>query len=183
MKKNILDVAARLIQEYGLKKFTIDEIATELKISKRTIYRYFESKDDIIRAYFDTTIASDKDSVEAALESDKDYYEKIHSIIHSTHQYRLPAKLLNESRLFYPEEWAKIEELKRFKLDAINKLLKKEAAKGILRQGLNFAVLSKMLEEISDMFIDYDFLLENKLKTSEAIDEALKIILSGILKQ
>jgi AcrR family transcriptional regulator len=63
MKEKILDVAAKLIQQYGLKKFTVDEIASQLKISKKTIYKYFESKDDLIRSYFNSVISSDEESI------------------------------------------------------------------------------------------------------------------------
>jgi len=182
MKEKILDIAAQLIARYGLKKFTVDEIAAELKISKKTIYQYFNSKEDIIKEYFEVTVASDKESVQRELNSNKNFLEKIYSIICSNHQYRLPIALLNEAKLFYPDEWKKIEELKQFKLDTIKNLLHQAADNNILKQDANFAVLTQMLDEISDMFIDYKFLIENKLKTSEAINEAFKIILQGILK-
>lgn len=182
MKEKILDIAAQLIARYGLKKFTVDEIAAELKISKKTIYQYFNSKEDIIKEYFEVTVASDKESVQRELNSNKNFIEKIHSIIYSNHQYRLPIALLNEAKLFYPDEWEKIEELKQFKLDTIKNLLHQADDNNILKQNINFAVLTQMLDGISDMFIDYKFLIENKLKTSEAIDEAFKIILQGILK-
>lgn len=182
MKEKIVNFAAQLIAQYGLKKFTVDEIAAGLKISKKTIYQYFDSKEDIIREYFEITITSDKKSVQNELNSDKDFLEKIHAIIYSNHQYRFPITLLNEAKLFYPDEWMKIEELKQFKLNTIKALLHQADDNNILKQDINFAVLTKMLDGISNMFIDYKFLLENKLKTREAIDEAFKIILHGILK-
>ena len=37
MKEKILNTTAQLISQYGLKKFTVDEIASELRISKKTI--------------------------------------------------------------------------------------------------------------------------------------------------
>ena len=40
-----------------------------------------------------------------------------------------------------------------------------------------------MLERVSSMFIDTDFLLENGLKSTQAIDEALNIIIHGIVKE
>lgn len=182
MKQRILDVAAQKINLYGLRKFTMGEIATELKISKKTIYKYFNSKDDIIREYFETTTLSDKNSVQKTLDGDGGFFEKIHKIIYSNHKYKLPVDLLNEVKLFYPEEWNKIEELKTFKLDAVRKLLEKASSNGTLKADINFSVLCKMLEKVSDTFTDYDFLLANKLKTSEAINEAVKIIFHGILK-
>lgn len=181
MKEKILDSAANLIQQYGLKKFTVNEIASELRISKKTIYKYFNSKEEIIQEYFEAFITSDKDSVLNAINSDKDFLEKIYLVVHSNHQYRLPVNILNEAKLFYPDEWAKIEQLKNFKLTIMKKLLEDGLANGIIKSDINPGVLSKVFEKISDMFIDYDFLIENKLKASEAIDEALKIIFNGIL--
>lgn len=60
MKDKILDTAANKIQMHGLKKFTIDEIAKDLKISKKTIYKYFNSKDAIVEEFFKTVVESDK---------------------------------------------------------------------------------------------------------------------------
>lgn len=62
-------------------------------------------------------------------------------------------------------------------------LLEEGKSSGIIKPDINFAVLCRMLEKISDTFIDYDFLLDNNLKSSAAIDEALKIMLHGILKE
>jgi AcrR family transcriptional regulator len=182
MKEKILDVAAKLIQQYGLKKFTVDEIASQLKISKKTIYKYFESKDDLIRSYFNSVISSDEESIKEALKQKTDFFEKISSIVHSSHKYTLPINLINEAQLFYPEEWEQVEQLKIFKLNAMKGLLEEGKSSGIIKPDINFAVLCRMLEKISDTFIDYDFLLDNNLKSSAAIDEALKIMLHGILK-
>lgn len=59
MKNKILDVVARLTEQYGLKKFTIDEVAAELHISKKTLYQYFRGKDEIIREYFEETLGNE----------------------------------------------------------------------------------------------------------------------------
>jgi AcrR family transcriptional regulator len=36
----------------GFHKTTMDEIAKELRISKKTIYKHFSSKDELVRAVF-----------------------------------------------------------------------------------------------------------------------------------
>lgn len=182
MKDKILDVVAQLIERYGLKKFTVDEVAAELRISKKTIYQYFSGKDEMIRGYFEENMASDRQSVRDAMEKDEGFLTKIHAIVHSSHRYRMPVPVLNEARQFYPDQWKKIEELKRFKLEAFQKLLRQAADDGILRPDIHFGILSAMLEHVSDMFIDTDFLLENGLKATQAIDESLSIIFHGILK-
>lgn len=183
MRDKILDAVARLIERYGLKKFTVDEVAAELHISKKTLYQVFSGKDEMIRAYFEENMTSDRQSVRRAMESGQNFLDKIHSIVYSSHRYRMPVPVLDEAARFYPDEWAKIEKLKRFKLGAFQELLKQAAGDGILRPDVNFSILSSMLERISGMFIDTDFLLENGLKATQAIDEALSIMIHGILRE
>lgn len=183
MKDKILDAVARLIERYGLKKFTVDEVAAELRISKKTLYQYFSGKDEMVRQYFEETSESDRKSVLESVGNKSTFPEKIHAIVHSSHRYRLPVRIMDEAKQFYPDEWAKIEELKQFKLDEFQKLLKQADEQGILRPDINYGVLCAMLGRIGDMFIDTDFLLENGLKATQAIDEALNIIFGGIIKK
>ena len=42
MKNKIMDAVARLIVRYGLKKFTVDEVAAELGISKKNALSVFQ---------------------------------------------------------------------------------------------------------------------------------------------
>lgn len=49
MKKSILQKSAELFLKYGFKSVTMDEIAGELGISKKTIYANFETKPLLIR--------------------------------------------------------------------------------------------------------------------------------------
>ena len=46
-KTDILKAAALLFAQYSLKKVTMDEIAKMASVSKATIYKYFESKEEV----------------------------------------------------------------------------------------------------------------------------------------
>ncbi len=45
----IIPVAAKLFRRYGYKKTTVDEIAKDVRISKKTLYAVFPSKEEILR--------------------------------------------------------------------------------------------------------------------------------------
>jgi hypothetical protein len=137
----------------------------------------------MIREYFDKTLESDRQSVQLTMESKQTFSGKVQAIVHSSHHYRMPISVLNEAEQFYPDEWAKIEQLKQFKLNAFQSLLEQAENEGRLRPDVNLTVLSSMLERVSKMFIDTNFLLENGLKPTQAIDEALNIIIYGIVKR
>ena len=47
VEEKIINQTIQLFQAKGL-KFTLDELASELRISKKTIYQYFPSKEAIL---------------------------------------------------------------------------------------------------------------------------------------
>ncbi|CAM3139562.1 TetR/AcrR family transcriptional regulator [Sporolactobacillus spathodeae] len=181
MRERILDVAAHLIEKYGLRKFTLDEIARELKISKKTIYQHFESKEAIVRAFFDMALITDKESVREGLNRSQTFAEKIHATIYSEHRFCVPVPLIQEAKLFYPDVYEKVERFKQFKIDTLNKILVEGIADGTVRASIHISILSALCDKIANIVTDYDFLLESKLTAPEAIDELVGIILRGIL--
>jgi AcrR family transcriptional regulator len=48
----ILDRIIELFYEFGIKNLNMDDISRKLKISKRTLYQYFKSKEDLIEKLF-----------------------------------------------------------------------------------------------------------------------------------
>jgi AcrR family transcriptional regulator len=51
MQQRILETTDRLFYGQGIRAVGVDTIAAEVGISKRTLYNYFPSKDDLIVAY------------------------------------------------------------------------------------------------------------------------------------
>ena len=56
MQERILETADRLFYGQGIRAVGVDTIAAEIGISKRTLYNYFPSKDELIVAYLSSRI-------------------------------------------------------------------------------------------------------------------------------
>lgn len=48
MKEKIINKAGDMFLSYGFKSVTMDDIANEMGISKKTIYKYFDNKDHLV---------------------------------------------------------------------------------------------------------------------------------------
>jgi AcrR family transcriptional regulator len=58
MQERILETADRLFYGQGIRAVGVDTIADEIGISKRTLYNYFPSKDELIVAYLSRRLQS-----------------------------------------------------------------------------------------------------------------------------
>jgi AcrR family transcriptional regulator len=53
LRTAILEAAGRLLERYGYKKMTMEDVAHEAGIGKGTIYLYFRSKEEMTMGWFD----------------------------------------------------------------------------------------------------------------------------------
>jgi AcrR family transcriptional regulator len=65
---DILQAGQRLFGQFGLKKVTVEDIATEADVSKVTIYRYYRNKKEI----FNEVVSSEADQMFDAIKSAMD---------------------------------------------------------------------------------------------------------------
>jgi AcrR family transcriptional regulator len=80
MEQRILDTADRLFYQQGIRVIGVDTVAAEIGISKRTLYNYFPSKDNLIVAYLSRRLrpieVSDDDPPAEQILADFDRLEK-----------------------------------------------------------------------------------------------------------
>jgi AcrR family transcriptional regulator len=80
-KNNILDFTHHKFISQGFCKTTIDEIASELKISKKTIYKYFPSKLNLVEEVVNLRIKLINESIDSILDSRLDAVTKFVKIL------------------------------------------------------------------------------------------------------
>lgn len=57
-KEDILAKTSSLVTRYGLKSVSMDDIAHELSMSKKTLYKYFPSKEDLLFEVVESSVES-----------------------------------------------------------------------------------------------------------------------------
>ena len=76
-KQELLECSVENFTKFGSKRFTMDELAFELGISKKTIYSWFETKEDLVSESLSFLTNKFKREVEKAISECKDPIEKI----------------------------------------------------------------------------------------------------------
>lgn len=132
-RKSVLEHAARMFLRNGIWVITMDDIANELGISKRTLYDIFESKELIISQIVDTHIENENSAFDKILkqsENSIDMMLKLSKFIFVMYN-KLHPSVLSDLKKYYSVIWQRIE---KFHNDSIRQIIEVNLKKGIEEQ-------------------------------------------------
>ena len=93
-EKQIIEAARKLFHQFGFKKVSMDEIAQEAGVTKRTIYMYFTSKEDLLKYFIMEEIQYMKSIVEEVEANQEDFFDRINQVIYRLLTYRKESEFL-----------------------------------------------------------------------------------------
>ena len=169
----------------GFYKTTMDEVASELKMSKKTIYKFFPSKDDLIMAIAKHFMNRMKSKIVPALNSDKNAIEKLEELINilAKGSEKISTKRMEEIKRHYPGLWAEID---RFRTEMmfgnITKVIDQGKKEGLFIDYPTNIVMNVLVASVRNI-VNPDFILNNNVSISEAARYAFKIIIGGLVTE
>ncbi|MFI5135741.1 MAG: TetR/AcrR family transcriptional regulator [Chitinophagales bacterium] len=183
-RERILKAALELFFSYGIRSITMDDIARHLSISKKTIYHFFEDKDQIVHTLTMLDMKENEKMMKEISAKSRDAVDEILQAMECmTDQLtKFHPSLIYDLQKFHPKSWR---EFRRFtqdhSLSSVMLNLKRGIRQGLYRSDINIPILARLrIEEISlgmdpQIYPPHDF----ELKKVEV--ELLKHFLYGIL--
>ncbi len=178
MRERIIYSAREQIQKYGFRKFTIDDIAEDLGISTKTIYKYFQSKNELIGAVCAAAREADKRQCLDILTSEGTWLDKTMALARKDAVKGEHMHLAQELKKFFPDEWNKNCGFFDSLSDQIKDFMKQGAASGDIRPDINLEVVSIVLRSSIMGLFGAEF---DDLSTKQIFDEFQKVLMCGIL--
>lgn len=183
LREAILEGTLQAFNEKGL-KFTMDDIASLLKISKKTIYTVFRDKDAMFLAMADYLFDSIKKSeMEIVVNEELSTVEKVRMILGV-----LPEayKEVDFRQLYlmkdkYPKIYKQIEHRLETGWENTIALIEKGIAEGSIRP-IKIPIVKMMLEASVEQFFQRDILIQSNISYTDALDEVVDILMNGIVE-
>jgi len=184
IKERIIAKAREQFFRYGVKSVTMDDIAGELGISKKTIYQHFEDKDAIVHQLMMAEMANDKCEWNDLDGSSNNVIEKI---VKSMDIIRKAFAEINPSAFFdikkyHPKTWQLFQDHKQnFVMDSIRKELLQGIEEGFFRADIKVEILVRMRLEQIEIGFDPHLFPPNKFSLIEVELTMLDHYIRGIL--
>lgn len=168
MKQEIVKSALNDFMQYGFKTFTMDDLARKLGMSKKTLYEYFPSKNDLVEACLDYVLDITVAKADTFLQGE-------HSLIENV--FRNQKKMqdifnLNsvrpiwELKKYYPKIYERMDaEFTKYDYLFIDKILEQGWSENLFRKDIDlqffkiFYVQVQRFPSLTDAFSEKDFSL------------------------
>ncbi|RUA13932.1 MAG: TetR/AcrR family transcriptional regulator [Flavobacteriia bacterium] len=186
-KKDILAYAIKNFTKFGSKRFSMDELAYNLGISKKTLYLYFGSKEELVLESLGFLLNKLKANIDGYMEQNPNEDEPLSTIIYIYKQGLMTLQEINPSFLYglakyYPEAYKAYSNFKKdIVWDLVCPLLKKAQKLGQVRTEVKVELVCMLfLSRMEDMVYSSPNLFD-EYSIQELLEHIIINNLRGIL--
>lgn len=184
LRETILEGTIQAYCEKGL-KFTMDDVAKVLGMSKKTIYTVFRDKESLFLTMVDYMFDSIKESEQRVLADDNlSTVEKLRQMLGV-----LPDgyKDLDFRQLYllkdkYPTIYKQVEKRLETGWETTIGLIEQGMEEGVIRR-VQIPIVKIMLEASLEQFFQRDILIQNQIAYKDALQEVVDILVDGIQRR
>lgn len=184
VKERILTKAADLFMRYGIRSITMDEIAAQLGISKKTIYQFFTDKDDMVSAVIDEEIRRNENECNQFRQDARDAVHQVFLALESLEEmlkYTNPLMVYDLEK-HHPRAYKKLKEYKyQFLYQIIMDNLQWGMEEKIYRSDIQKDIVTKNRIESAFLVFNPDLFPHSRYNISEVNFELAMLFLHGVV--
>ncbi|MEP6951442.1 MAG: TetR/AcrR family transcriptional regulator [Ginsengibacter sp.] len=183
IKDRIKQKADELYRRYGIKSVTMDEIASQLGVSKKTIYHSFSDKNELVDAVIADMINYNRECCQS---DRKKSLNAIHEVYLAMEMLQVMFDNMNPSILFdiernYPATFTKFKEYKyNFLFEVLKENIERGKKEELYRPEVNTEVVAKIRLETMLLPFDEEIFPKSKFSLITVQQQLIEYFLFGI---
>lgn len=181
---NIINKSRELFLQYGIKNLTMDEIARQLGMSKKTIYLYVANKSDLVKKVMQTHLDKEEAYIKEVQKTSKNALEEnLRMVTYMSEELQVfNSGIFFELQKYYPESYALFNEHReKVALRNILNNLKDGIKEGLYRKEIDTEIVGRIFISALDILIDQQRFPAKKYHFYDLYKEFISYHLGGIL--
>ncbi|MEP6844455.1 MAG: TetR/AcrR family transcriptional regulator [Panacibacter sp.] len=183
MKERIQQKAKELFMRYGFRSVTMDEIAGQLGISKKTVYQFFEDKDNLVEAVMQKEMNYMHDECLKQMHESENAIDEVFKDMDSMEKVidSMNPQIIFDLEKFYPKTFEKFKKHKHtFLLDMIKKNLQRGVQEEFYRNDFDIDIIARYRLESSFVAFNQDIFPFGKYNLLQVSNEIYFHFIHGI---
>lgn len=182
-QEKIQKTALELFFKYGIKRVTMDDIAKELGMSKKTIYQFYKEKDDLVNQLTEVELLKETHKFEEIKNLSTD---PIHEIVLISHKMREMMQHINpvfflDLQKYYPTAFMQFQKFKEnCAMNDILRNIKEGKAAGVYREDLDEEFVARYRLAQIDMLMFGNYFSFDRISFIKSHELVLDMFVYGI---
>jgi AcrR family transcriptional regulator len=184
VRERVLEHARGEFLARGFSKVTLDEIAADLGISKKTLYKFYPSKEELLRASLHAMMRSAGWELERITSSDKPFADKLAEAMVTLGKYisRFRKEGIADVQRYAPAIWRELDKYREEHIvSRLVAMIVQARKENIFRPEINEQVLIRMLISSIQNIINPQVLTQYSFSAHEAAQSIFKVLFEGSL--
>jgi AcrR family transcriptional regulator len=181
-RNRISGTAFELFCQRGIKSVSMDDIAQHLAISKKTIYKWFDNKNEVVIAAVSNYL-DNMEQIACSVCSANNAVEELFSLMHLSRQIfsQLNQSIFYELQKYHPDAWQLwIEHKNVFTLKKIKENLLRGIAEGLFRNDLDVEVMARLRLAQIEIPFNKDYFPPHQYELTHVQLVSLELYMLGI---
>ena len=187
LKLRILNSADELFLKYGFKKVTMDEIAQEMGISKKTIYKFFSSKKNLVLSIINLKKQEVNNYLTNLMkDTELDFISKLKRLMNfiGTVTVRLTSPIAKDIQKNFPEVWNDLmEHRKQNTLKVFTALINEGIKENVFRDDIDEQLVVLIYVNTMQQMLNPETLIKIPFTAPQVFDAAITIMFEGIMTE
>lgn len=181
--KHIIGKVTELYQQYGIKSVTMDDVAKELGISKKTLYKYVSNKDELVEHFVSYKQNDPKCGYEELKSEASNAIEELlifnEYVIEMLKNYNPSTEF--DLKKYYPELYSEFRNKRQSNMyKAVKENIVRGKKEGLYRDELDEDIISKVhVSRIENSFANEIFTIE-ELTSPRFVNEMMNYHIRGL---
>jgi AcrR family transcriptional regulator len=183
-RERIIALASERFFEEGFSRVPVEEIASGLGISKKTFYKHFRSKDELLLVVTERLLTGIRAQVRSIIEGDAAFLEKLDALMTFLGQRlsRLSRPMMRDLQRHSPRIWARVQQFRRERISNDFKgLLLRGVTDGFVRRDVDVDLFLLAFTGAVEAVVNPAVLAEHPLPVQDVIRSIMTVLLRGIL--
>ena len=181
--KEIIHQVSLLFLEFGIKSMSMDDLASSLRISKKTLYKYVSDKNDLVYQVMKEIITLKQEQLLILCEDKTHPIDELIAMIEFSGQEvsMIHPSIQYDLKKYYPESWKLFEIHKHgFIYERMLENIEKGMEMGVYRDNLNASIVAKIYASRADLVFNAVIFPPDQYDFKTVLDEMMRHHIRGI---
>ncbi|GEM_PF-479007 len=181
----VIDYATNSLMKSGIRNFTVERMCADLRISKKTVYKHFQTKEELVEAILYDSFQKLFSAVKSTPKNEQNPLEYVFLTIKTIfdHVGANGPEFIYDIKFLYPRIWDEIDIFQTSIIQNMRDSFVDAQKTGMIRSDINIDFTLHMMLKVAQSIFQPEFLIHSPFSVRTIMIAFVDIFMNGVIEE